>query len=466
MRTFAEKSKTTQPAASPKSSTVSRAHVGHDPNSILTLQRTMANQALLRLLQSNAEEHDAVLTVSPRKTGALQPKLSVNEPGDEYEQEADRIAEQVMRMPGPQTQAPCACGGGCPKCQAGRPGQGHESLQTMRVGPNDSGQSDVSTITHEVLRSPGQPIDDSTRSYFEPRFGRDFSDVRVHSGRQAEQASRSINAKAFTIGNHIVLGGAQPSFGSREGQTLLAHELTHVIQQSGASGTRAVASQERDGLLQRTPDEEGAAQGAQPRICGPDITTSLTTMLGAVEPWFRGLTGFQQDRSCMGLGPGGFLVGVNPAMAWDTRELFLPDTGWLDYYFWHKSCGSPRDPGCDTDPQRHLCETAGTCGNSVVVNGKCMLAGTANYALFGKMCRLCHDYTGRWNRWDMRAIIGVWKTIDWDDSTPPKEVASAAYDGTFPTVPAATENRGTCTGRCGQTHGAGFDFIWEPYRPR
>ncbi len=153
-------------------------------------------------------------------------------------------------------------------------------------------------------------------------------------------------------------------------------------------------------------------------------------------------------------------------MAWDTRELFLPNTGWLDAYFRRSSCGSPRDPGCDTDPQRHLCETAGTCGNSVVVDGKCMLAGTANYALFGKMCRLCHDYTGRWNRWDMRAIIGVWKTIDWDDSTPPKEVASAAYDGAFPTVPAAAENRGTCTGRCGVTHGGTFDFIWEPYRPR
>ena len=205
---------------------------------------------------------------------------------------------------------------------------------------------------------------------------------------------------------------------------------------------------------------------AKKSICGPDITTSLTTMLGTVEPWFKGLTSFQQDRSCMGLGPAGFLVGVNPGMAWDTRELFLPDTGWLDSYFLSSSCGSPRDPGCPSDATRHLCETPGSCGNSVVVDGKCMLAGTANYALFGQMCRLCHDYTGRWNRWDMRAIIGVWKTIDWDDSTPPKEVASAAYDGTFPAVPAAAENRGTCTDRCGRTHGGAFDFIWEPYKPR
>jgi hypothetical protein len=153
-------------------------------------------------------------------------------------------------------------------------------------------------------------------------------------------------------------------------------------------------------------------------------------------------------------------------MAWDTRELFLPNTGWLDSYFHRLGCGSPRDTGCDSDPTRNSCETPGTCGNTVMLDNKCMLAGTANYALFGTMCRLCHDYTGRWNRWDMRAIIGAYKTVAFDDSGPPKEVASAAYDGTFPTVPAAAENRGTCNTRCGLSHGARFHFIWEPYQPR
>src|SRR5207253_2414780 len=133
------------------------------------------------------------------------------------------------------------------------------------------------------------------------------------------------------------------------------------------------------GAAQGDAAQAEADQGAQQRICGPDITTSLNTMLGTVEPWFKGLTGFQQTRSCTALGPGGFLVGVNPGMAWDTRELFLPNTGWLDAYFRRRSCGSPRDPGCDSDPTRNKCETAGTCGNSVVLDGKCMLAGTANY---------------------------------------------------------------------------------------
>lgn len=219
-------------------------------------------------------------------------------------------------------------------------------------------------------------------------------------------------------------------------------------------------------VTSRVPDEEGSSQGEQQRTCGPDITGSLTAMLATVRPWFRSLSAFQQHRSCLALGPAAPLVGVNPIMAWDTRELFLPDTGWLDPYFHHQSCGSPRDPGCDTDPTRHLCETSGSCGNSVVVGGKCMLAGTANYALFGTMCRICHDETSQWGRSDMRAIIGAYKAIAGDDASPPRDVASAAYDGTFPALPASAENRGTCAGRCGVTHGGVFDFIWEPYRPR
>jgi len=420
-------------------------------------------------------------------------------------------------------QRKCACGGTpgpggeCEECRKKR-------LQRKVTQPStlNHQHSEVPPIVHDVLRSPGQQLDAETRAFMEPRFGHDFHNVRVHADAHAADSARAVNSLAYTAGRDVVFGVGRYAPATSEGRRLMAHELAHVVQQSRQpaaalqgltlSGKGDLAEREADsvaatvasgafvssitqvptqGTLQAelapdagAPDagvaDAGVAEGgtadasagsadagtSPAAVCGPDITTSLTTMLGTVEPWFRGLTGFQQSRSCAALGPGGFLVGVNPAMAWDTRELFLPNTGWLDAYFRRSSCGSPRDPGCDTDPQRHLCETAGTCGNSVVVDGKCMLAGTANYALFGKMCRLCHDYTGRWNRWDMRAIIGVWKTIDWDDSTPPKEVASAAYDGAFPTVPAAAENRGTCTGRCGVTHGGTFDFIWEPYRPR
>src|SRR5215510_12599657 len=134
MRTFAQKPKTTQPTTSAKSPILSRSLVGqaHDPNSILNLQRTIGNQAVLRLLQRNAEERNALLTgttsphfghdfsripISPPTTGPLQTKLAINKPGDEYEQEADRVSACVMPMDEPRLQRVCACGGGCPTCQ-------------------------------------------------------------------------------------------------------------------------------------------------------------------------------------------------------------------------------------------------------------------------------------------------------------------------------------------------------------
>jgi hypothetical protein len=380
----------------------------------------------------------------------LQKKMMLGASDDPLEREADRVADQVMAGP----------------LQAS---VGVAPTHIQRLTGNLGGQTATAPASFEkVLADSGRPLEPAMRQMMEHRFGSDFGDVRVHRSREAEQVARSLDAKAFTVKNHIVFGGVQGSPGSREEQHLLAHELTHVIQQTGLSARYPIVGRERHGLLQRqsAPSEVQSNPGTQQRLCGPDITSSLTTMLGTVEPWFRGLTGFQQSRSCMALGPAGFVVGVNPVMAWDTRELFLPNTSWLDAYFLRSSCGSPRDAGCDSDPTRHLCETSGSCGNSVVVGGRCLLAGTANYSLFGKMCRLCHDYTGRWGRWDMRAIIGAYKTVDRDDSTPPKEVASAAYDGTFPTLPPAAENRGTCTGRCGLTHGGAFNFIWEPYKPR
>ena len=160
------------------------------------------------------------------------------------------------------------------------------------------------------------------------------------------------------------------------------------------------------------------------------------------------------------------LAGVNPVMAWDVDELFLPNTGWLDSYFRSGGCGSPRDPGCDTDPTRHHCETENTCGNTVLVGGRCMLAGTANYAVYGKMFRLCSDEFFYYWGFQMRNLIRLWKLVDWDDSGPPLAMANAAFDGTFPTLSAAAENRGSCTDRCATSRAGIFDFTWEPYKSR
>ena len=103
-------------------------------------------------------------------------------------------------------------------------------------------------IVHEVMRSPGQPLDEATRAFFEPRFGHDFSRVRVLSGPATSQSARDMNARAYTVGHNIVFDAGRFAPGTHEGRRLIAHELAHVIQQSGSEG-RSV----QPGTLQRTP---------------------------------------------------------------------------------------------------------------------------------------------------------------------------------------------------------------------
>jgi hypothetical protein len=206
----------------------------------------IGNQAVQRLLQVNTRdvkeestipENAGFATVFSRipihtpAPGAIQTKLGVNKPGDEYEQEADRISEQVMRMPEPQLQRACACGGTCPKCQTEQPGHEVGRLQTQRGESGDWGQTEVPPLVHEVLRSPGQPLDLATRAFMEMRFGHDFSRVRVHHDEKAAESAKSIQALAYTSGNHIAFKDGQYSPTTEGGKRLLAHELVHTMQQ-------------------------------------------------------------------------------------------------------------------------------------------------------------------------------------------------------------------------------------------
>ena len=213
------------------------------------------------------------IPVYPPTAPAIQTKLAINNPGDAYEHEADRISEKVMAMPEPQLKHAFACDGKSP----------HVSSRTSRratlatASPIDStGARQVTgpLIAHEVLRSPGrykgllvtqgmqsqieglrgrgQQLTESLRAYFEPRFGYDFGDVRVHTGSQAAEAAQSINAKAFTVGREVAFGAGQYSPETSVGKRLLAHELTHVIQQNGGTPGRLDGAS-RGLTIQRQP---------------------------------------------------------------------------------------------------------------------------------------------------------------------------------------------------------------------
>jgi len=225
---------------------------------IFHLQRTVGNQAVQRLL----------------KSGTLQAKLKIGQPNDQYEQEADRVADQVMRMPEPgggldsghwslaQRKSGCS---GCPEEEEiqtkplaaqitpfvqRQVDEEEEGLDKMKLlqrheteeeeplqakqGPNQAPMvsSHIESSVNS-LKGGGQPLLESTRTYFEPRFGADFRHVRVHTGSQAAETAKSINAKAFTSGKDVVFGIGQYSPGTSSGKRLLAHELTHVVQQEG-----------------------------------------------------------------------------------------------------------------------------------------------------------------------------------------------------------------------------------------
>lgn len=126
-------------------------------------------------------------------------------------------------------QRKCACGGSsgiagqCEECSSNQ-------LKVQRHAENQD-RSLVPSAVNEVLRSPGRPLDAQTRSFMEPRFGHDFSHVRVHEDAQAAESARAINALAYTVGRDVVFGAGQYAPTTLEGKRLLAHELTHVVQQ-------------------------------------------------------------------------------------------------------------------------------------------------------------------------------------------------------------------------------------------
>src|SRR5437667_9620826 len=121
------------------------------------------------------------------------------------------------------------CSGGveCEECRQKRLGL----LQREAVNSAPVNGNGVPPIVQEVLRSPGQPLDAGTREFMEPRYGYDFSRVRVHTNARAAESARTVNALAYTVGKDVVFGEGEYEPGTSEGRRLLAHELTHVVQQ-------------------------------------------------------------------------------------------------------------------------------------------------------------------------------------------------------------------------------------------
>lgn len=132
---------------------------------------------------------------------------------------SQRPSVSVLPFSWLQRQSKCACGGGCQPCQSKRQAPSTPSAES---------------VIQRALHSPGQPLATHDREFFSTRLARDFSKVQVHDGSEAASAADAISATAFTVNNHIVFGAGQYAPRDPDGRRLLAHELTHVAQQSSS----------------------------------------------------------------------------------------------------------------------------------------------------------------------------------------------------------------------------------------
>lgn len=190
-------------------------------NAQTNLHRAIGNTAISRI--APAQQH-------------VQTKLKVSEPGDQYEREADSVADRVMRMSAPPqppddvTPPRQAVQRQCVACER------EDGILQRKANPvNPVDTAPVNSGSAVGLSGSGSPLGPAERSFFEPRFGRDLSQVRLHTGADADHAARGVDALAFTVGNDVAFRQGYYSPNTDSGRRLLAHELTHTIQQGNGA---------------------------------------------------------------------------------------------------------------------------------------------------------------------------------------------------------------------------------------
>lgn len=230
----------------------------------------------------------------------LQTKLTVGAPDHQYEQEAERVADEVMRMPdavvatsqahdlghsgdgaGPLGNAAPHIQRMCPECE-------QELQRESEEADEKAGEIDFRTsfavpeaLGHQIdsIRGNGSELPTTLRGYFEPRFAGDFSRVRIHNDARAHSLARSLNAMAFTVGHDMVFSKGSYAPDSNAGRHLLAHELTHVVQQNGPAPRAARSAATQSGgqvsrVIQRTTHGLGGSAYTPTNCANPLIPLS------------------------------------------------------------------------------------------------------------------------------------------------------------------------------------------------
>jgi hypothetical protein len=247
-----------------------------EAEAVLRLQRTAGNRAVEAMLRSTGaappkpatgasgdgveredEEHAAepgsgiMRKVKPER-------LEVQPADDAFELEADRVSKQVMRAP-----ALTAQGDANVPAPVDGPPIARVALQTSSNGSHEENAASAPPIVGEVLGSPGKPLDADTRDFMQQRLGRDFGDVRLHTDARAAASADAVNATAFTVGHDIVFASGAYSPDTPSGRELIAHELTHVVQQGAARALPAPDAGATAEYSELAPAQAGPAISAE-----------------------------------------------------------------------------------------------------------------------------------------------------------------------------------------------------------
>jgi len=223
---------------------------------------------------ANSSHRFSAISVVPPQS-----KLKVNDPGDVYEQEADRVADAVTQgvaiSAAVSTESPHAQRKPrrkCLECEEEDRKRKEEPGPIVRrkcaaCAALEAEDDDVSERVDELLRvDAGQPLDPPTRGFMEHHIGHNFADVRIHDSVAAAASARSLGSRAYTLGSDIVMGEGEYKPQTSDGRRLLAHELTHVVQQGHASPRSE--SEGRQGVSQSTPVGDQISGGRRPQSSG------------------------------------------------------------------------------------------------------------------------------------------------------------------------------------------------------
>jgi hypothetical protein len=416
-----------------------------------------------------------------------------------HRQLAQESASRSSRV----VQRKCACARHAPACAACR--RRKQALQRQGLGRVATPAIPASVAA--TLRTPGQPLPPTVGPFMQHGFGQDFSSVRVHTDPTAARSAAALDARAYTVGEHIVFADGQFAPTTTAGRFLLAHELTHVVQQrlagtspagplvigsaqdrqereadqvaarvvSGEQVTLQVSASTPGRPIRRRPDGDDAPsrggsgpgpadaglpggvttpaplEEGPPRVCGPDIKSQVVDALNLTRSTFVGWTNSEKTEACEAL------VSMKTGeVAWDICELHKKD--WIIDY--RPDCAWNRDD----------------CGSSATVDNNCHYMGAINYSLFGVQCKLCFDFLSQ-NKHQIKALqftetgmqlfiraykSASQKTLIPKDLSAFQDWAAWGYRG-VPTASTPDPSRPDCATTCPKKYvGGRFHIYWYP----